>query len=137
MKFTDLSMSKKILVFSTPLPAKILFQCKFWHLRKGVKNYFMLLDFLGLLFESRLPFLVLFLLLSSSKRLPPVFLYMQIYISPLCCISGIHLDLIPCSTEISGKLHVVFCRPPCLQIPAYALRFCCLWQHSLKKYKLT
>lgn len=86
----------------------------------------MLFDFLGLLFESRLPFLVLFLLLSSSKRLPSVFLYMQIYISPLCCISSTHLDLIPCSTEICGELHVVFCRPPVSrsQLTPYASAAC-------------
>lgn len=106
----------------------MLFQCIFWHLRKGVKNYFMLLGFLDLLFELCLPFLVLFLLLvSSSNRLPPAFLYMQTYISPLCRISSVHLHLIPCSTEIFGKLHVVLCRPPCLQIPAYAEHFCCLF----------
>lgn len=74
------------------------------------------------------PFLVIFLLLtSSSNRLPPAFLYMQIYISPLCHISSVHCRLLPCSAEIFGKLQVVLCRPPCLQIPAYAERSCCLF----------
>lgn len=65
--------------------------------------------------------------MSSSNRLPPSFLYMQIYVSPLCRVSSVHLHLTPCATELSGKLHVVLRRPPCLQIPAYAERFCCLF----------
>lgn len=52
---------------------------------------------------------------------------MQIYISPLCRVASVHFHLIPCSTAIFGQLHVVLCRPPCLQVPAYAERFCCLF----------
>lgn len=59
--------------------------------QKGSKKTISQLHFYYLLFELCLPLLVLFsLLVSSSSRLPPVFLYMQIYVSPLCRLSRAH-----------------------------------------------
>lgn len=77
-----------------------------------------------MLCESCLPFPVLFILLSSSGRLPAASLCMQIYLPPVCRLC---LHLISCSTQVSRKLHLVLCRPPHLQIPAYAKHCCCLF----------
>lgn len=77
---------------------EILFQCKFWHLRKGVKNNFMLLGFFDLFFELCLPFfstfliIAVFLELSSSSILRYANFYhrcavflLSSFTSPLLC----------------------------------------------------
>lgn len=98
-------MYKNVSPFSFFFPERILFQCKFWHRRKGVKTNYMLLGFFDLFFGLCLLFFQYFPYCCCLPWI--VFLqYFQICKSqsPLCCVSGVLLHLLPCSAEISRAL---------------------------------
>lgn len=85
VKFTNLCMYK-IFLFCPSLK-EILFQCKLWHLRKGVKNYFMLFGFFDLFFELCLPLFSTFLIIAvflklSSSSIPR---YANLCITTVLC----------------------------------------------------